>query len=425
MKTITMPSFGADMEQGKVAEWNIKPGDTVHKGEIIATIETMKGLIDMEVFDDGIIEQLLVEPGSEVPVGEPIATLRLLGEVAVETPPIKTIPTEKSEKPSAPKHASSKATQTAPISTPPPETTTTISTQPHLSFSLEKSNQLISPAARYQAEQQGFDWRTIPKGTGPNGAIVLADIQHHFQTEKFDLNDATPVKKHGYVEQDANEQKMRQAIAAVVSQSKREIPHYYLNQDISLTRALQWLQHYNENQPPESRLLINALVYCAIAKALQKFPTFNGFYQNNHFQPAEQVHLGNAINLRQGGLMVAAIHNAATLTPATMMAKLKDQVIRAREGHLKMSEMQDATITISNLGDRGSDAILGVIFPPQVALIGLGRVREVAWVEDQIIKPVTIVSMSLAADHRVTDGHDGARLLNKINKLLQKPEQLT
>ncbi|MBU2712325.1 dihydrolipoamide acetyltransferase family protein [Zooshikella harenae] len=424
MKTITMPSFGADMEQGKVAEWNIKPGDTVHRGDIIATIETMKGLIDMEVFDDGIVEQLLVQAGSEVPVGEPIATLRLLGEVAVETPQIKTTPVEKSEKPSTPLYANNEADYTTPVSTPPSETTAAISTQPHLETA-QQAISLISPAARYQAEQQGFDWRTLPMGTGPNGAIVLADIQRYFQAEKSDLNATTPVKKHTHIEHDENEQKMRQAIAAVVSQSKREIPHYYLNQDISLTHALQWLQHYNETQPPESRLLINALIYCAIAKALQKFPTFNGFFQNNRFQPAEQVHLGNAINLRQGGLMVAAIHNAATLTPVTMMEKLKDQVIRAREGHLTMSEMQDATVTISNLGDRGSDAILGVIFPPQVALIGVGRVREVAWVENHIIKPVTIVSMSLAADHRVTDGHDGARLLSKINKLLQKPEQLT
>ncbi|RDH44107.1 dihydrolipoamide acetyltransferase family protein [Zooshikella ganghwensis] len=420
MKTITMPSFGADMEQGKLTEWNVKPGDTVHKGDIIATIETMKGLIDMEVFDDGVIEQLLIKPGSEVPVGEPIATLRRLGDVAVETPPVKAPLVEKSAVPF-------QTDQAALISSPPPETTATIATQPDLALSAKQGHQtspLISPAARHQAEQQSINWRALPAGSGPNGAIVLADLERYIQDDQQQSNVTTPTTAPHSIEQDINALKMRQAIAAVVSQSKREIPHYYLSHDISLTHALQWLKKYNEDRPPESRILINALIYCAIAKALQKFPAFNGFYQNNQFQPAEQVHLGNAINLRQGGLMVAAIHNAETLSPVSMMDKLKDQVVRAREGHLKMSEMQDATITISNLGDRGSDSILGVIFPPQVALLGIGRVREVAWVEGQHIKPVTIVSISLAADHRVTDGHDGARLLNKINKLLQKPEQL-
>jgi pyruvate dehydrogenase E2 component (dihydrolipoamide acetyltransferase) len=136
------------------------------------------------------------------------------------------------------------------------------------------------------------------------------------------------------------------------------------------------------------------------------------------------VHLGNVINLRHGGLVVAAIHNAESLGCEQMMIKLKDQVIRAREGGLRMSEMQDSTVTVSNLGERGCDTIQSIIFSPQVAIIGIGRQRTVPWVVDSNVTSASIVSITLAADHRVSDGHSGARLLNKINQLLQKPERL-
>jgi pyruvate dehydrogenase E2 component (dihydrolipoamide acetyltransferase) len=191
-----------------------------------------------------------------------------------------------------------------------------------------------------------------------------------------------------------------------------------------LDKALQWLAQHNQELAADQRVLVNAVIYTAIARALDTFPAFNGFFQDGQFKPAESVHLGNAISLRQGGLVVAAIHNAQQLNSAKMMLALKDQVLRAKEGGLRMSEMQDATITVSNLGDRGVDSIQSIIFPPQVAIIGIGRVRSVPWVVGQEVKVATVVNVSLAADHRVSDGHAGARFLNKINKLLQNPESL-
>ncbi|MDX1269746.1 MAG: 2-oxo acid dehydrogenase subunit E2, partial [Oceanisphaera sp.] len=162
----------------------------------------------------------------------------------------------------------------------------------------------------------------------------------------------------------------------------------------------------------------------ALARALAEFPQFNGFYREDGYQTQASVHLGNIIKLRSGGMVVAAIHDAQLLGAAEMMARLKDQVTRARVGGLRGSEVQDATVTVSNLGERGVDRIQGVIFPPQVALLGIGRVRTAPWVQEQKIVPMTLASFSLAADHRVSDGHDGARLLNRIAALLQQPEQL-
>lgn len=387
IKTIKMPSFGSDMAKGMVAEWKVQPGDTVHRGEVIATIETMKGLIDMEVFDDGVVEQLLASVGQQLQVGEPIARLQLTG-VADEG-----AQADKAE------NAVAAEPQPAPI-------------KPKTKAAVPPSNTvdprpLISPAARKQAEQLGIDWRMLGPGSGPNGALVLADIESR---------EAPRPTESG--------QQMRQAIAAVVSRSKRDIPHYYLELDIPLAAAHAWCSELNKGKPAAQLVLVNALIYCALARALAEFPQFNGFYRDEGYQAQSCVHLGNIINLRSGGMVVAAIHDAQLLGAAGMMAQLKDQVIRARVGGLRGSEIQDATVTVSNLGERGVDRIQGVIFPPQVALLGIGRVRTAPWVQEQKIVPMTLASVSLAADHRVSDGHDGARLLNRIAALLQQPEQL-
>lgn len=418
MKMISMPSFGADMAKGEVAKWRVKAGDRVKKGDIIASIETMKGLIDMEVFDDGVIERLLVTEGTELEVGQPIAELRLaddlLGEPAADQPsePVKTeqgqgLPKQKQEQ----IQTFVDVSQTeSPI---PPAIKLESDSKP------VAQGPKISPAARIKAQDLGLDWRQLPRGHGPQGAIVLADIEGL---------GGDPVKQSGLNIAPKNkpslEQSMRQAIAGVVSASKREIPHYYLQLDIVLDKAQHWLTEHNQSLASDKRILINALIYSAISRALLKFPDFNGYYQHGQFVAEKSVHLGHVINLHQGGLVVAAIHDAQELGPAQMMAKLKDQVIRAREGGLRMSELQDATITVSNLGERGCDSIQSIIFPPQVAIIGIGRQRSVPWIVDEKLSIASITSLTLAADHRVSDGHCGARLLNKIHNLLQKPESL-
>lgn len=411
MKRIDMPSFGADMAKGTVAQWKVTPGEEVKKGDIIASIETMKGLIDMEVFDDGIIENLLVAEGEEVKVGSPIAELRLKEDIPLKAEPLVTEQQPGSVMPTEPQ-----AKQ--------------IEKQQPIVIPLEKSaiapatSIKISPAAKFKAQQLGINWQGLAPGRGPEGAILLADIESLERTERVTETDKLVQPQIAQDDSGAAKLLMRKAIADVVSRSKKDIPHYYLELDVSVEKTKQWLVEFNADLPPEQRILINAVIYCAIARALMHFPEFNGFYQQDTFTPAQQVHLGNAISLRQGGLVVAAIHNAQRINLKKMMILLKDQVIRVREGGLRMSEMQDSTITVSNLGDRGCDRIQSIIFPPQVAIIGIGRQRSVPWVMDEKIVIANIVSISLAADHRVSDGHMGARLLDSIDNLLQQPERL-
>jgi pyruvate dehydrogenase E2 component (dihydrolipoamide acetyltransferase) len=217
---------------------------------------------------------------------------------------------------------------------------------------------------------------------------------------------------------------MRRAIAAAMAQSKREIPHYYLSHSFDAGAAQRFVEDYNAQRLPADRLLFAALLIRATALALREFPEFNGFHDSEAFQPSEAIHIGFAIALRGGGLAAPAIHDTDKLALPELMTKLRDLVGRVRRGGFRSSEISDPTVTISSLGDRGVDALLPVIYPPQVAIIGFGTVRPQPWVVGKSVKPRPVLTASLAADHRASDGHRGALLLARIAELLQEPKSL-
>lgn len=217
---------------------------------------------------------------------------------------------------------------------------------------------------------------------------------------------------------------MRQAIATAMTRSKREIPHYYLSSTIDFEAANSWLESHNRDKPPPDRLLPATLLIKASARALAEVPQLNGFYEGGAFRPGAGIHLGWAIALRGGGLVAPAIHDADKKNLAELMQALRDLVQRARSGGLRSSELTDPTVTVTSLGDRGADGVLGVIYPPQVAIIGFGRLLKRPWVVNDQVLPRTLLSVSLAADHRASDGHLGGQLLAAIDQALQHPEQL-
>lgn len=217
---------------------------------------------------------------------------------------------------------------------------------------------------------------------------------------------------------------MRQAISAAMTRSKREIPHYYLSDSIDLTVAEDFIAAYNADKSPEERLSMGVLYIRAVALAAQKYHEFNGHFENDHFIPGKAVHLGMAINLRGGGLVAPALHDATEGDLDTLMTRLKDLVARVRQGRFRARELSDPTITLTSLGDRGVAGITGVIFPPQVAIVGIGTPALRAAVVDGGVQPRQITDITLAADHRVSDGHKGAQFLRRIIKHLQNPEQL-
>jgi pyruvate dehydrogenase E2 component (dihydrolipoamide acetyltransferase) len=272
-----------------------------------------------------------------------------------------------------------------------------------------------SPLARRQADIRGIDLATV-SGTGPAGAVVVGDVDRATAPASGPTEQPPPKSDR--------QAAMRQAIGALMARSKREIPHYYLATTIDLAAATSWLADANQQRPVTERLLPAALLLKAAARAAAEVPCVNGFWTGGAFRPSAVVHLGVAVSLRGGGLVAPAIHDADQLPIDELMRALRDLVGRARAGRLRSSEMADPTITVTNLGDQGVDDVFGVIYPPQVGLIGFGKINERPWARDGMLGVRPVVRATFAGDHRASDGHDGARLLTLIDRVLQTPEEL-
>jgi pyruvate dehydrogenase E2 component (dihydrolipoamide acetyltransferase) len=193
---------------------------------------------------------------------------------------------------------------------------------------------------------------------------------------------------------------------------------------VPVTPAMSWLHDRNRELEVSQRLVPAALLLKAAALAARQVPELNGYWVDDAFRPAEAVHLGVAISLRGGGLLTPAIHDAASMQLGELMARMRDLVTRARSGRLRGSELTDGTITVTNLGDQGVESVYGVIYPPQVALVGFGRITERPVAAGGLVGARPVVATTLAADHRATDGYTGARYLTAISDLLQRPEEL-
>jgi len=386
MAEFLMPTLGSDMTEGTLVGWKKKVGDRVVKGEIIAEVDTEKAAIEIESFHTGLIERLIARPGDKVPVGTVMAIIREEGEpaakAAVEAPPeIKPVP----------RASPSGAGRTIPAPTP------------------GLGRLRISPAARQLAAELGVDPSTL-QGTGPEGVITREDVQR-----------AATARPETAIDRQA---RMRQTIAAAMARSKREIPHYYLSTTIDMGRAMTWLKEENLKRPVADRLLYGVLLIKAVALALRQVPELNGLWKGNAAVQSPDIHVGVAVSLRQGGLVAPAIHHTDKLSLGELMKRFQDVVKRARAGTLRSSELSDPTITVTSLGEQGVETVFGVIYPPQVALVGLGKIVERPWVVEGQVVSRPVVTASLSADHRVTDGHRGGLFLSAVDRLLQEPGRL-
>ncbi|HET6376013.1 MAG TPA: dihydrolipoamide acetyltransferase family protein, partial [Methylocella sp.] len=272
-----------------------------------------------------------------------------------------------------------------------------------------------SPAARRLADLRNIDLASVA-GSGPGGAIVYRDVELRLAAP---LGTAEKRPAKGF---DFNA--MRQAIAAAMARSKREIPHYYLQHQVDVTACEAWLTQTNAARPPENRLIMGVFALKAVSVAARRFPAFNGFYLNGRFEPSSAVHPGMAIAIRGGGLAAPAIRNADQMPCETLMAAMRDLVARMRSGRIRSSEIADATITVSSLGERGVEALYGIIYPPQVAIVGFGKPVARPWIVEGAVTPRTVMTITLSGDHRASDGHAGALFLAEIGKLLQEPQAL-
>jgi pyruvate dehydrogenase E2 component (dihydrolipoyllysine-residue acetyltransferase) len=396
-----LPSLGADMDHATLAQWLKKPGDAVHRGEAFAVVETDKGLIDIESFDDAMVTELVVAPGTRMAVGTVMA--RLFAERA------------------APAATHEGAAARAPTQTPPPLAAPLAPVSrppaplaPGAPSAAAPVRTRLSPAARRRAHELGVQPEALAQHAA-GGILHLEDIER--------LAAAAPTPISAVVAPDARSA-MRAVIGNAMARAKREIPHYYLGYALDFGVARDWLTRYNAALPVRERLIEGLLVVKAVALAAARIEGFNGYFRDGRFERSTAIHVGTAIAMRAGGLVAPALLGADRKDLKTLMLEFSDLVTRVRTGHMRSSEFMTATITVTSLGEDGVETIFPIINPPQVAIIGTGCVRECPWVHAGSIGARPVLHLTLAADHRVTDGRTGSRFLKTVAELLAAPEKL-
>ncbi|MBF6468254.1 2-oxo acid dehydrogenase subunit E2 [Nocardia beijingensis] len=499
MVEFRMPSLGADMMEGTLLHWLVHPGDIVHKGDVVAEVDTTKAAIEVECFDDGVMGTILVPEGKTVPVGTPLATIEpasdradVVGDTRTAIPDGHPL--------SSPEPAESLRGE----SVPGPDGVTEIghhATPLIRRLALEAgidlatlhgsgpggrivrsdvehaiaANQRATPRARPIAAQDGVrsDEPTKPQerfgtperlpspspptvvtrasgyarrlaftsgvdlanvsGTGPDGAVRARDVPtagpvsepRAAVTESALTQPADATREIGAEAPQHDPVAIRKMIASAMTRSKRTVPHYYLSGTIDMDAALNWLEGANRRVPVNARMVSSALVLCATARAARAVPALNGHWlDDDEFHPASDVHLGVVVSLRGGGIMVPTIPDADTLAPPAMMDALRGVVARARTARLRSSDAVPATISVTNLGELGVDSVFGVIAAPQVAIVGFGAVTARPCAVNGLLGVRPQLTATLSADHRASDGAVGARFLNTVAELLQKPEEL-
>jgi pyruvate dehydrogenase E2 component (dihydrolipoamide acetyltransferase) len=397
-----MPSLGADMDHGTVLEWRVRPGDRVKRGDVVALVDTEKAEIEVEIWDAGIVDRILVAPGQEVAVGTLLAMLRTDAEARpmpapAPDPPPKPVP----EPP--PK----------PVPEPPPAAAAAERRPP------EPLRARATPLARRLAAELGVDLADL-SGSGVDGAVTAEDVR-----AAAGARGPTPPAEAETPRAPLSAERLaavRRRIALAMERSKREIPHYYLQTEIDVSRTLAWLEAENLERPVTERLLLASLLLKAVAHGVAAAPELNGHWLEGAFRPGEGVHLGVVISLRGGGLLVPTLRDVDRKGVDALMRELREATARARRGTLRGVDVSQATLSVTSLGDGGVETVFGVIYPPQVALAGFGRVTERAWAEGGLVGARPVVTATLSADHRASDGQRGARFLAAVARALRSPE---
>ena len=388
MADFRMPVLGADMKTGELVAWLKKPGDTVQKGEVIAEVDTEKAVVEIESMFSGVVERLLVATGDKVPVGTVLAVIR--SESTEEGAP-----------------------SVGPAVAPPPER---LARAARPATPASAAGRLrISPVAQKLADEKGVDLSGI-LGSGPGGRIMVHDVE-----EALARAPGAPAPPTAPIDRAL---RMRQAIAGAMSRSHREIPHFYVESVIDMSRAIAWLTEENARRTVARRLIYGVLIVKAAALALKKVPELNAVWSGDHVDLKPDIHVGVAIALPGSGLVAPAIHNTDALSLDELMTQLRDLVRRARAGRLRSSEVADPTITVTSLGEEGAESVFGLIYPPQVALVGFGRLTERPAVVEGRLEVRKAIHASLAGDHRALDGYRGSVYLAEVEHLLQEPESL-
>ena len=448
---LTMPRLSDTMEAGTVIKWNVKEGDSVKSGAVVADIETDKATMEMPCFDDGRIAALLVEPGKQVKVGTTIALLALEGEdvATVKAGGAKSggAAAAPASKPAAaapsPAHAAKPAP--APALTPTPAPVSQTETRHGMEeFAADGTRMRVSPVARRMAEEHGVDIRTVA-GTGPGGRVIKRDVEMAIENKSARASatiapaQALAVSTGGVQTtsaplalslpgRDVSLTGMRQTIARRLVESKTTIPHYQVTMKFDMDRLTDLRQSYNEKLKASGiKLSVNDFLVRACALAMAEHPYFNASFAGDHVRIHEVVNIGVAISLPEekgGGLVVGVIKDADHKSLRQISADTKTLAEKARTKGLSVQDMSDATFTISNLGMFGVEHFTAIINPPNSAILACGAAVQQPVVRDGRLVVGTQMQATLSLDHRVIDGAMAAQYLASLKEFIEEPETL-
>jgi len=432
---ITMPALSPTMEEGTLAKWNVKPGDTVEAGDVIAEIETDKATMEVEAVDEGTVAQILVEAGTEgVKVNAIIAVLAEDGEDASS---VSAAPAD------APAPASDAPAQDEPKAeaAPVPEPAKQVASTPVQMPALGAGDDRIkaSPLARRIAALKGVDLNALKgKGSGPHGRIVKKDVENAQPGVSAPAGGGTPASPDGLILQQILDDRvyapdsyrlepldgMRKTVARRLTQSFMQVPHFPLNVDIALDKLLAARKGINDAAPEGVKVSVNDMLIKASAMALIAEPDCNASYSDNGIAYHNGAHVSVAVAI-EGGLITPVIRDAEKKGLAEISIEMKDLATRARDRKLKPQEYMGGTFSISNLGMFGIKSFASIINPPEgmIMSVGAGEKRAIVG-EDGSIKAATIMTVTLTCDHRVIGGAEGARWLQAFKRYVETPESM-
>ncbi len=403
--SIVMPQMGYDMKEGKVVRWFKKEGDDVARGEVIAEIETDKAVVEFEAYTGGVLGKIVADEGVAIPVGGLIAVITDPGEAVPDDIVTAATPAESPEK--------AVPAESAPAATPDPAATPATGA----------GEVRASPLARRLARERGIDLTTIT-GSGPGGRITEADIPE--QATPAPAAAGAPVgiaAPAPMTSENVELSRMRQAIARVTVDSKREAPHFYVTIEVDMTKAMSFRRDINDELDAEKRVSVNDLIVKASAIAIGRHPKFNSFFRDDHLQMNASINVGIAIAL-ESGLIVPGINACESKSLVEIATASRDLVSRANTGTLRNEEYSGTTFSVSNLGMFDVDSFTAIIFPPHAAVLAVGKVKEQPVVRDGELAVAQVMKATLSTDHRVADGAEAAQFLVEIKKLLENPVSL-
>ncbi len=403
---VVMPQMGADMEEGTLVRWIKREGEPVERGEIIAEIETDKANIEIEAFESGVFRKTLANEGDTVSVGTIIALIAAPDDDISAYEPSAVAP--------ASAHAAAPEAEPAAARTEEESRAETPSTPTAGTPARSDGRVRASPVARRLAQEKGIDLAQL-RGTGPDGRIVRRDV------EAAASQPSAP--EAGPAEEVAGMSRMRQAIARRMAQSKHEAPHYYLTLDIDMTDAERLRRQINEALTDDVRVSVNDLIVKACALALDRHPMFNTWLVDGEVRRHQAINVCVAVAL-EDGLIAPAVLDCGSKSLTEIARSSRDLAERARTGALKPDEYSAGTFTVSNLGMYGVETLIAIIQPPQTAILGVGAVRRAPVAGDEGLRVAHLMKVALSADHRATDGAQGAQFLNEIRRLLENPAAL-